>query len=197
MLPNQLLYHIRQWHWISSALCLVGLILFAVTGITLNRADLLETKPQVTYWEKPLPFALQHNAFATKKLGLKWQAWLEKQTGYNVTQHDIQWSEDEIYIAMPSAGIDAWISLRPSENIVEFEQTKRGSIAFLNDLHKGRNTGEAWRLFMDIFAIACIIFAATGLFLLIHYQKQRGTTWPFVATGAVVPMVIVLLFMHL
>ncbi|NIV36045.1 MAG: hypothetical protein GWN58_43325, partial [Anaerolineae bacterium] len=29
---------LRQWHWISSALCLVGMLLFSVTGITLNHA---------------------------------------------------------------------------------------------------------------------------------------------------------------
>ena len=27
---------LRTWHWISSALCLAGLLLFAVTGFTLN-----------------------------------------------------------------------------------------------------------------------------------------------------------------
>lgn len=38
---------LRQWHWISSALCLVGMLLFSVTGITLNHAGQIESKPQV------------------------------------------------------------------------------------------------------------------------------------------------------
>ena len=33
---------LHQWHWISSALCLVGLLLFALTGITLNHAGAIE-----------------------------------------------------------------------------------------------------------------------------------------------------------
>lgn len=33
---------LRQWHWVSSALCLAGMLLFAVTGITLNHATDIE-----------------------------------------------------------------------------------------------------------------------------------------------------------
>src|ERR1044072_7656759 len=37
---------LRQWHWISSAICLAGLLLFAVTGFTLNHAGLIEAMPE-------------------------------------------------------------------------------------------------------------------------------------------------------
>ena len=30
---------LHNWHWISAALCLIGMIAFAVTGITLNHAS--------------------------------------------------------------------------------------------------------------------------------------------------------------
>ena len=33
------LRQMRQWHWISAAICLIGMLLFAVTGITLNHAS--------------------------------------------------------------------------------------------------------------------------------------------------------------
>src|SRR5690606_6670340 len=36
---------VRQWHWISSAICLVGMLGFAVTGITLNHAGAIESAP--------------------------------------------------------------------------------------------------------------------------------------------------------
>lgn len=50
---------LRQWHWISSALCLVGMLLFAVTGITLNHAAQIEASPQVIERQARLPEALQ------------------------------------------------------------------------------------------------------------------------------------------
>ncbi|MBL8445053.1 MAG: PepSY-associated TM helix domain-containing protein, partial [Zoogloeaceae bacterium] len=35
---------LHQWHWISSAICLFGMFLFAVTGITLNHAGAIEAR---------------------------------------------------------------------------------------------------------------------------------------------------------
>ena len=42
------LKQLHQWHWISSALCLLGMFLFAITGITPNHASQIESKPVVT-----------------------------------------------------------------------------------------------------------------------------------------------------
>ena len=39
---------LRQWHWISSAISLMGLLLFSVTGFTLNHAAQIEAEPKVT-----------------------------------------------------------------------------------------------------------------------------------------------------
>ena len=36
---------LHQWHWISSAVCLIGMLLFAITGITLNHASKIEATP--------------------------------------------------------------------------------------------------------------------------------------------------------
>jgi Uncharacterized protein conserved in bacteria len=66
---------------------------------------------------------------------------------------------------------------------VEFEQTRRGAIAYLNDLHKGRNTGPAWGWFLDVFAVACVVFCLTGLLLLHLHARQRAMTWPLVGLG--------------
>ncbi|PAX96938.1 hypothetical protein CKW48_13495, partial [Bordetella pertussis] len=38
---------LHQWHWISSALCLLGMLLFAVTGLTLNNASHIESRARV------------------------------------------------------------------------------------------------------------------------------------------------------
>ena len=46
---------LHQWHWISSALSLVGMLLFAITGITLNNAARIEASPVVTRAEAVLP----------------------------------------------------------------------------------------------------------------------------------------------
>ena len=52
------LRQLHQWHWISSALCLVGMLLFTVTGITLNHAARIEAAPRVDNRSTELPEAL-------------------------------------------------------------------------------------------------------------------------------------------
>ncbi len=49
---------LRQWHWISSALCLVAMLLFALTGITLNHAGSIPASPTRLEIEAQLPAEL-------------------------------------------------------------------------------------------------------------------------------------------
>ncbi len=49
----------RVWHWITGAATLVGMLLFAVTGITLNHAAQIESRPAVTARELQLPSELK------------------------------------------------------------------------------------------------------------------------------------------
>ena len=59
MAKAALLKQLYLWHWLSSALCLVGMLLFSVTGITLNHAQDIEAKPVVTQKKDTIPTALQ------------------------------------------------------------------------------------------------------------------------------------------
>ncbi len=52
------LRQMRQWHWISAAVCLIGMLLFAVTGITLNHAGKIEARPVVSERTATMPVQL-------------------------------------------------------------------------------------------------------------------------------------------
>ena len=49
---------LHQWHWISSAVCLVAMLLFTATGITLNHAAKIEAAPRVDNHMLELPAPL-------------------------------------------------------------------------------------------------------------------------------------------
>ncbi len=190
---------LRQWHWISSALCLVGMLLFAVTGITLNHAAQIEVKPQVINHQAHLPEALQAALQAqppTQGLPLALRQWLQAELPIRLDGRDAEWSDGELYIGLPRPGGDAWLSLDIDSGALEFESTDRGWIAYLNDLHKGRNTGTAWSWFIDVFAGLCVIFSLSGLLLLQRYASNRRSTWPVVLLGLVLPALLALLFIH-
>jgi hypothetical protein len=95
-----------------------------------------------------------------------------------------------VYVSLPRPGGDAWLTIDLASGEVTHELTKRGWIAYFNDLHKGRNAGAVWSLFIDTFAIAAVIFSTTGLLLLKMHATHRPSTWPVVGLGLVVPLIV-------
>ncbi|WP_374013540.1 PepSY-associated TM helix domain-containing protein [Pseudoxanthomonas koreensis] len=192
---------LHQWHWISAALCLVGMLLFAATGVTLNHAAKIEAAPQVDNRALQLPEPLLRTLAdaaqeGTTPLPPALAAWLEQALDVPVGARVAEWSPEEAYVSMPSPGADAWLSIDRQTGAVEYERTDRGWVSYFNDLHKGRNAGPAWGWFIDVFAIACLVFCITGLFLLHLHARQRRMTWPLVGLGLVVPLLLALLFIH-
>lgn len=199
----------HQWHWISSALCLLGMLLFAFTGITLNHAADIEGKPVTVNRTGELPAPLlavlattAQQASASKAAAASTfipkpvQLWLNDEMQVQVEGRDIEWSPNEVYVALPRPGGDAWVRVDLAEGEVEYESTDRGWISYLNDLHKGRHTGVAWSWFIDIFAGACLVFSLTGLLILKFHATNRPSTWPIVGAGVVIPVLLALLFIH-
>lgn len=196
---------LHQWHWISSALCLAGMLLFAITGITLNHSGAIEARPQITARQAALPDALLGALREqAETLGDGTEAvlpaaaagWVVDAFGVRVGDRLAEWSVDQIYLALPRPGGDAWLrfDLRAAE--AEYELTDRGWIAWLNDLHKGRNSGAAWSLFIDLFAAACVVFSLTGLLILQVHAGNRRAVWPVTGLGLVIPLLLIILFIH-
>lgn len=198
------LKHLHQWHWVSAAACLIGMILFSITGFTLNHASWVGAKPTVTSRTVSMPPVLQQQlqALAAGKDGEKEplpaeaEAWLADALAIRVADREVEWSADEIYVSLPRPGGDAWAAIDLATGEVTHEVTDRGWISFFNDLHKGRNAGPAWSLFIDLFAFAALIFATTGLVLLKMHSNHRPLTWPMVGLGLVLPLLIAMLFIH-
>lgn len=191
---------LHQWHWISSAVCLIGMLLFAATGITLNHAAKIEATPQVINRQLELPQAvlmqLGGREAGNAPLPRCARAWLDSALGVSLGGRAAEWSAEEIYLSLPRPGGDAWLSIDRHSGAVEYESTSRGAVSYLNDLHKGRNAGPAWGWFLDVFAVACLVFCITGMFLLHLHARQRRMTWPLVGLGLLVPLLIALLLIH-
>lgn len=195
---------LHQWHWVSSALCLFGMLLFAVTGITLNHSGAIESRPQVETRSAGLPQALllalreQAGRMEGEEAALPPAAerWLAEVLDVRPAGRAAEWAEDEVYLALPRPGGDAWLRLDLQSGEAEYELTDRGLIAWLNDLHKGRNSGAAWSLFIDLFALACVVFSITGLLILQVHAASRAAVWPVVGLGVVLPALLVILFIH-
>jgi hypothetical protein len=190
---------LRQWHWISSAISLMGLLLFAVTGFTLNHAAQIEAQPKITKIEKQVPSAtLTGLASVTANVPLTpvQATAIRSAVGIDVRGATVDADDDGIYLTLSAPGADSTLEISRIDGHATYERTDRGLIAVLNDLHKGRHSGPVWAMFIDLIAIACVVFAVTGLGLLWLYARGRRVTWPLVALGLVLPFILFLLFVH-
>ncbi len=191
---------LHQWHWISAALCLIAILLLSFTGITLNHAAQIQARPRTTALTAQLPETvraqLSRHSETAGPLPQALRDWLSRTWSLHTGARTAEWSQDEIYIALPRPGGDAWVSIDRGSGDARYEDTDRGWIAYLNDLHKGRHAGPIWTIFLDVIAAASLIFSITGLLLLKMHASQRPTTWPMVGLGLTVPLVLALLFIH-
>ncbi len=189
----------HRWHWISSAICLICMMLFAITGITLNHpqwfeseADTYEATYQLDNDLHQQLSQMQDPAILPEEL----IRWLNQNTNHqlNFKRSQFEWSSYEIYIQQPFAGGDRWMSLDLDTGEVLYSNTDRGLVAWLNDLHKGRNTSMVWIVFIDIFAVATLVFCITGLLLLQIHSKRRPSTWYITAAGLLIPAILLYVY---
>ena len=194
------LKQLHGWHWISAAVSLVGMLLFAITGLTLNHAASIGATPSVVDSAGILPGRLLpllgRPAATDAPLPAPVAEAVKTAVGVEPGAHPGEWSAGEVYVALPRPGGDAWVSIDRASGAIKAEVTDRGWVSYLNDLHKGRNAGTAWFWFIDVFAVACILFTLTGLLLLQFHARRRPATWPLVAAGFAVPVVIAVLLIH-
>ena len=187
------------WHWISAAVCFAALILFTITGITLNHASVIGSTPDVKTGSGPVPaevLAAVGPGVVEAGVPAAVADWAERQFGLSLSGASAEWSEDELYLSAPGPGRDAWVSIDRASGDARFEATDRGWLAYFNDLHKGRNTGVVWKIFIDVVAAACLFFAITGLVLLWIQARQRKSTWPLVTGGVGLVVVLMVFFAH-
>ena len=101
---------LHQWHWISSAVCLIGMLLFAITGITLNHAAKIEATPEVTNRTATVPAVvlatLGDRQEGNAPLPAPVADWLEQALSVSVGSRPAEWSDLELYVSMPGPGME-------------------------------------------------------------------------------------------
>ncbi|MEC6813603.1 PepSY-associated TM helix domain-containing protein [Photobacterium toruni] len=191
----------RRLHiYISMALLLVVLF-FAITGITLNRPHLFVSQtPNVVEQQLVIPTELlgsDKGLFAPDRAALI--AYLAKHSDVTGTPSAIdiftdvdgdELLEGEISLDYKGPGYNATVFIDMTTAQATIESTNYGVIAVLNDLHKGRNSGEIWRWFIDITALLMVMFVLTGVCLLIPKKKTFNTSLKWMGLGSVISLLI-------
>lgn len=191
---------LRQWHWISSAVCLVLMLMFAATGVTLNHAEIFEGKGQSTMREFPLPADLAAElgkVAAGAPVPPAAAAGLRQRTGVDISAEKVVDSQyGEIIFDLARPGRDAVLTIDLNAGKIFYEENDRGLVALFNDLHTGRHAGLGWRLLIDLGALFFVVFALTGFGLILLHARMRPTSWPLTSLGLIAPVIIYLMLVH-
>lgn len=143
-------------------------LLFAVTGLTLNHQDFGWGNPKITTSKTTLPMALlAHPDQAVIGNQLKGALGIRS----NVT--DYHEDPDQIQVTFAVPGRRTLVTINRMDGMADVEAETRGLLGKLDDLHKGFDSGPVWYWLIDLTAVLLTISALTGMVTLLSLRARR------------------------
>ncbi|MEN9685943.1 MAG: hypothetical protein RLZZ28_1729 [Bacteroidota bacterium] len=165
---------ISRWlHIYVSMVSFAIVFFFSVTGITLNHADSFQGKTTTTQTKGKLKPEWVNNRDTNLVNKLAVVEYYRNTHAVKGAVNDFRIEETQISMAFKGPGYEADIFIDRSNGNFELSITKTGFVGFINDLHKGRDTGKTWSVMIDIAAILMVLISLTGFILLLYIKRKR------------------------
>lgn len=164
------------------------LLFFAVTGLTLNHQAALTGEPKGTRVTGTMDAALlpASGDVAIDAIVRRLRADLHVTAALG----DVRVDDDQVSVSFkgPGYAADAFIDRRTGA--YEMNESRLGFVAVINDLHKGRDTGRAWRQVIDLSAVLMALVSLTGLVLVFFLQKRLASGLAVLAGGTLAGLAV-------
>ncbi|QDT53723.1 hypothetical protein Pan44_17460 [Caulifigura coniformis] len=190
--------------WLHIYVSLVGftaLLFFAVTGITLNHptwlggdaqhvTDFDGTIPEAVLPRKPLEAATESESTSdaeeggddgVDRLAVAEHLRATHSLRGKVSEFRVDDTECMVLFRGPAYAADAYLDRATGKYTVT--QTAMGLVALMNDLHKGRDSGQTWSLVIDISGVLMIVVSITGLVLVFYLRRRKRSGLISVVVG--------------
>jgi hypothetical protein len=155
-------------------------LLFAITGLTLNHEDFGLSQPQVTQSTIVLPVdVLAHPDKSA--LGGR----LRDMLGVRSPITDYREDPDQIQMTFAAPGHRTVVTINRAQSTGEVESETRGLLGKLDDLHKGFDSGPAWYWIIDLAAVLLTLSALTGMVTLVSFRARRRSGFIVAALGVI------------
>jgi uncharacterized protein len=167
------------------------LFFFAATGLTLNHPDWFSTQRTVQHkgsvavqWLKTPDGKPDGKDDRVDKLALVEH--LRRTHGIKGALSDFRLDETQAAVSFkgPGYAADAFINRETGE--YELTETRSGTVAVLNDLHKGRDTGRVWAWLIDASAVLMSLVSLSGMVLIWFIKRRRFSGLVLAAIGTAV-----------
>jgi hypothetical protein len=161
--------------WLHTYVSMVGLmvvLLFSVTGITLNHPEWtlgsIEKRQEV---KGQVPRDWVADGAEVKKLEVA--EYLRKQHQLHGTVSEFRADERECSLSFKAPGYSADGFVDRQSGDYQLTIAAEGLVPVLNDLHRGRNSGKTWALLIDVCAVLLVVVSVTGVGMLLFLKRTR------------------------
>jgi len=162
-------------------------LLFAITGLTLNHQDFGLSNPDITTKTISLPAELLESPDQAAV-----SSYLQETLGVRSPVTDYREDESEIQVIFAAPGKRTLVTISRSERTGEVEAENRGILGRLDDLHKGFDAGTAWYWIIDFSAILLTVSSLTGMVTLFSLRTRRKSGFIVGAIGVVTVVAVYL-----
>jgi len=181
---------VRWLHIYLSMISFAIVFFFAVTGLTLNHADKFGDQLRTAQEKGRLNPAWMNNKDTTKIDRLAIVEQLRRTKNIKGDLSDFRIDDEQIGVSFKGPGYAADAFINRSTGQYDLTISTAGFVGLINDLHKGRDTGHGWSVFIDISAILLTLVSLTGLLLLLFLKKKRLSGLMVAAGGLLIAWLI-------
>jgi hypothetical protein len=177
----------RWLHIYLSMFSFVIVLFFSVTGLTLNHLDWFPEKEVLEEADGRLNVAWVNAIDTAQVKKLEIVEFLRASYHVKGQLNDFRIDETECSISFQGPGYTADVFVDRTKGTFHLSERSLGAVAWANDLHKGRDTGQGWKWVIDFSAIFMTVISLTGLILLLFIKKKRanGLLWLVLGIGAI------------
>jgi hypothetical protein len=170
----------RWLHLYLSMFSFMIVLFFAATGLTLNHADWFTAAQKPTLYKG--------NVKESSKDAIV--DYFRRTHGIKSALSDYRADDAEIDLSFKGPGYLADVSIDRATGRYQLAETRLGAVGILNDLHKGRDSGKAWSLMIDLSAVLMTLVSATGLVLIFFIHKHRNAGFMAIGIGALICVLV-------
>jgi uncharacterized protein len=165
----------RWLHIYLSMASFAILFFFAVTGLTLNHAEWFSGREKTVHVTGQVAAAWVKVGTATQISKLDVVEYLRRTHGIKGALSDFRVDEQQCEVSFKGPGYTADAFIDRTTGKYDLTENRMGIIAVMNDLHKGRDTGNGWSVVIDIAAILMTLVSITGMALIFFLPKRRSS----------------------
>lgn len=163
---------------------------FAVTGITLNHPQWFASQQRTEALKGTLNSAWTRTATDAEVKKLEIVEFLRTTHGIHGALADFRVDDRECDVTFKGPGYAADVFIDRASGAYDLTVNRMGFAAIINDLHKGRDSGDTWKWLIDASAALLVFVSLTGLVLIWFVHKHRFAGLLSLAAGSLLAYLV-------